>query len=57
MSEQLDELVRSFHFKGYEVSKIAKRLKMSDDEVREIIVARWEEEKREAAASKKFLGW
>lgn len=57
MSEQLSEQIYRLHCQGHAVSKIAKRLSMIDDEVRAAIVARWAKDKREATASKKFLGW
>lgn len=57
MSEQLSEQIYRLHCQGHAVSKIAKRLGMIDDEVREAIVAKWKKDKHEAASSKKLLGW
>ena len=57
MSEQLGGKIYRLHCQGHAVSKIAKRLGMGDDEVREMIVEKWREDKREAASSKKLLGW
>lgn len=46
---KLPAQIYRFHCCGIEVSKIARQLSLDDDFVREVIVAKWFEDKIEAA--------